>query len=102
MKGWLSAYLPVSREQNVGKLELEVRPGEGTSGTMKAPKCCLQNLQVCLRGNEELLRVRAVSWSDLVKEESLRVGKSRSQRYSCAEMSGCEVRQREGAGDKAL
>lgn len=100
VKGQLSAYLSVSREQNAGKQELEVRPREGRGGTMKAPRCCLQELEVCLRGNVESLKVGAVSWS--VKEESLRVGKGGSQRCSCAEVLGYEVRQREGAGEKGF
>lgn len=65
VKGQLSAYLSVSREQNAGKQELEVRPREGRGGTMTAPRCCLQELEVCLRGNAESLSVGALSWSEL-------------------------------------
>lgn len=59
----------MSREQNAGKQELEVRPRKGRGGIMKAPRCCLQELEVCLRGNEESLKVGAVSWSELSEGE---------------------------------
>lgn len=57
----------------MGKQELEVRPREGRGGTMKASGCCLQELEVCLRDNEESLKVRAVSRSEL-SEGGITVG----------------------------